>query len=194
MANKKFIIPMSGPLIVGNDSEKIGNLSDLTTTNKTNIVSSINEVNGKFPISIANGGTGGTTATEARTNLGVRTAEQLYYNADGSAGTIELSSSIENYDMLQIFYWSYHDGKWLDSKTIYNNHVSSVTAALNATFSAMLSATENRMLLYSHNIFINGDTLTWGNMYTATLTATAASLVVTESDTFKISRIFGYKY
>lgn len=170
-----------------------GRLSDLETTVNTNLVAAINEIDGKFPVSIANGGTGGTTATTARTNLGVRTAEQIYYNVDGSAGTIELSSNIENYDMVQLFYWTYHDGKWLDSKTIYNNHASSVTAALNATFSAIFS-TQKRMLLYSHNIFINGDTLTWGNMYTATLTDTSAALVVTESDTFKISRVFGYKY
>lgn len=176
------------------DTETIGALTDLTTETQSSIVAATNEINAKFPVSVANGGTGGTTATEARTNLGVRTAEQLYYNAEGSAATIELSSSIENYDMLQIFYWTYHDGKWLESKTIYNNHVSSVTAVLNATFSAALSSKPNRLLLYSHNIFINGDTLTWGNMYTANLTDTDLSVVDTEANTFKISRVFGYKY
>lgn len=177
------------------DTETIGSLTDLTTETQSSIVAATNEINAKFPVSVANGGTGGTTATEARTNLGVRTAEQLYYNADGSAGTIALSSNIENYDMLQIFYWTYYNyGKWLDSQIIYNAHVTYVASSLNATISTTYSTTKKRIKLYSHSIFIDGDTLTWGDTYTANLTDTDLSVVDTEANTFKISRVFGYKY
>lgn len=196
MANKKFIVPMSGPLSVGDDSGKIGNLSNLTTTDKTNIVSSINEVNGKFPVAIANGGTGGTTVTEARTNLGVRTAEQLFFNADGSASTIELSSSIENYDMIQIFYFTYREvsGRWLESSTIYTNHAPSVQTSLSAVFATTYNTTQKRIKLYSCDVYLSGDQLTWGYMYTADLTDTTVSVNNTTEDTFKITRVLGYKY
>lgn len=101
MANKKFIIPMSGPLSVGDDSEKIGNLSDLTTTDKTNIVNSINEVNNKI-IPISQGGTGATTATAARTNLGVMTGTSLWGNNSGTQNTITLSDIYSNYDFIYV--------------------------------------------------------------------------------------------
>ena len=177
------------------DTETIGSLTDLTTETQSSIVAATNEINAKFPVSVANGGTGGTTATDARTNLSVRTAEQLYYNADGSAGTIELSANISNYDMIQIFYWTYHNqGKWLDSKTIYNNQEAAVNTSLNATFSTTYSTTQKRIKLYSHSIFISADTITWGYMYTANLTDATSSVVDTETNTFKISRVLGYKY
>lgn len=101
MANKKFIVPMSGPLGVGDDSEKIGNLSDLTTTDKTNIVSSINEVNNKI-IPISQGGTGATTATAARTALEVMTGTSLWGNNSGTQNTITLSDIYSNYDFIYV--------------------------------------------------------------------------------------------
>ncbi len=73
MSIKSIVYPLS----MGVDSETIGNLADLTTTNKTNVVSAVNEINGKFPVSIANGGTGASTAEGALVNLNlIDTTEQ----------------------------------------------------------------------------------------------------------------------
>lgn len=82
------------PLSMGVKPESIGNLSDLTTTNKTNVVSAVNEVNGKFPVSIANGGTGATTNINAFANLGMIDTQGQVFSANSEADYI---SAVQNF-------------------------------------------------------------------------------------------------
>lgn len=51
-------------------TNEIGDLNNLTTTVKTNLVGAINDVNGKT-IEVSQGGTGATSASDARTNIDV---------------------------------------------------------------------------------------------------------------------------
>ena len=51
-------------------TNEVGDLNNLTTTVKTNLVGAINDVNGKT-IPITQGGTGATSASDARTNIDV---------------------------------------------------------------------------------------------------------------------------
>lgn len=81
--------------------ESIGNLTDLTTTDKDTLVDAVNEVNTKT-IPISQGGTGATTATQARANLEVMTGTWLWSNSSGTKGTITLNDDYSNYDFIYI--------------------------------------------------------------------------------------------
>ena len=73
----------------------MGDTNNLSTTYKDDIVGAINEVNGKI-IPIEQGGTGGTTPAEARTNLGIREAYILYDSQNGTNGNINFSTVLNN--------------------------------------------------------------------------------------------------
>lgn len=97
-----------------------GRLSDLETTVNTNLVAAINEIDGKFPVSIANGGTGATTATDARTNLGgVLSRTELFANSSGAGGTIYLSDDYTNYSYI---YVQFMDNDVFNDATLYRGH------------------------------------------------------------------------
>lgn len=72
---------------------KIGTLENLSTTDKDDLVGAINEVNGKI-IPIEQGGTGGTTAAEARTNLGIQEDCILYDSQNGTSGNIDFTTAL----------------------------------------------------------------------------------------------------
>lgn len=58
----------------------------------------------ELPVSISQGGTGGTNAEEARRNLDVMHKVSLYANASGTTGTVTLSDSVYNYSYIEIFF------------------------------------------------------------------------------------------
>lgn len=68
-------------------AESVGDTSDLDTTDKSSTVNAINELAAKFPVSIADGGTGATDAAGARTNLGIVAGESA-----SASGTITLAN------------------------------------------------------------------------------------------------------
>lgn len=61
----------------------------------------------ELPVSISQGGTGGATSEEARTNLEVMKAHILYHNDLGSEGTITLSDDVNNYEFIDIISWDF---------------------------------------------------------------------------------------
>jgi hypothetical protein len=91
-------------------SEDIGELQTLNTTNKESLVNAINEVNGKT-IPVEQGGTGATTAAEARTNLGIQEAYILYDSQNGTNGNIDFSTvlnvighNLSDFKYLEFYY------------------------------------------------------------------------------------------
>lgn len=91
---------------IATNTENIGQLqtdttglrNDLTTAqgNITTITNDIKKLNSKFPVSIANGGTGATSATAARTSLGVNLVNLgVNASADDLNMTAGLSSNAQ---------------------------------------------------------------------------------------------------
>lgn len=183
----------------GNVTAITGRLSDLETTVNTNLVAAINEIDGKFPVSIANGGTGGTTATEARTNLSVMTGVQLYYNAAGSSGTIELSDEIKNYQCIDIcFFIDVYSSLKYTASRIHNLGENSVITTLNLDIDGMYSSggtSHPRVNVFAAGITITGNSLTWSRSHRAYITDTMTPVVqATTTDTPAIYKIIGYTY
>lgn len=199
MPLKKFSGYWGTSLVQGASSETIGNLSDLTTTDKTNVVSAVNEVNGKFPVSIADGGTGGTTATEARTSLGVMTGVQLYYNASGSSGTIELSDEIKNYQCIEICFHVYiYSGLSYGVARIHNLGENAITTGLTINVAGTYTSggtSKPRVNAFAGNTSISGNSLTHASQNRAYITDNTTPVVEeTTTDIPKIYKIIGYKY
>lgn len=208
-----------------------GRLSDLETTVNTNLVAAINEISGKFPVSVPNGGTGntsltagnillgngtdaitstdcltidkggtgGTTATTARTNLGVMTGVQLYYNASGSSGTIELSDEIKNYQCIDIcFFINVYNSLKYNVARIHNLGENTITTSLTMNIAGTYTSggtTRPRVNAFSTTTTITGNALTWGTHNRAYITDSMTPVVEeTTSDTPKIYKIIGYTY
>ena len=171
-----------------------GRLSDLETTVNTNLVAAINEIDGKFPVSIANGGTGGTTATEARTNLGVMTGVSLYYNDPGTTGTIDLSQSIENFQMIELFFWL------TSVSTTYNSSFKIHSGGINSfnfTTSMVVPSYYNgtpRLNEYAFSGSVSGTELTRYRNQQGKFTGTNQSSVEDTTTTASIYAVIGYKY
>lgn len=134
----------------------------------------------ELPVSISQGGTGATTEADARLNLGIgnlnslntstktsvvdamneinRTIlsdHSLYFNADGSNGTITLSDNAVNYDYFDIYFKNPYDPIF-DCSRIYNPNGKTVVLTMNRI-------TENKMWWYTAQVVINGKTITWQN-------------------------------
>lgn len=174
-------------------SECVGTLSDLTTTAQTTLVAAINEVNGKT-IPITNGGTGGTTVTEARTNLGVMTGVQLYHNASGLHGTVTLSETIANYTAIEIF--AFNNDTLHTSITVWNNGSSACDTAI-TTATPYLSNSENRMSLISSRIAISETSITFSTETYITFRPSGTQVTVgnaASNNYSKIYKVVGYKY
>lgn len=176
-----------------------GRLSDLETTVNTNLVAAINEISGKFPVSVTNGGTGGTTATTARTNLGVMTGVQLYYNASGSSGTIELSDEIKNYQCIDIcFFINVYNSLKYNVARIHNLGENTIVTSLSLNIAGTYTSggtTRPRVNAFSDSTTITGNSLTHGTQNRAYITDSMTPVVEsTTSDTPKIYKIIGYTY
>ena len=174
-------------------SEGIGSLSNLTTTDKETLVGAINEVNGQI-IPISRGGTSGETLTEARTNLGVMTGVELYYNASGKHGTITLSDSISNYAAIKVL--AFNSDNLNISITIWNNGGNGCETAVTST-SPYIQNSENRMTLLSSRIAISDTSITFSTETFATMRPSGTQLTVgnaASASYTKIYKIIGYKY
>lgn len=163
---------------IGDNETAIGDLSSLTTTDKTDLVSAINEVSASIGtpdvsnvtgvLPIANGGTGADTKSEAKVNMG-------YYTA--SLGSWEYNTSTVSFGISSPT--GANDFEAWDSITLYmyGDRVSSVAVTtVNFTFAGKTgpirtkngylksheytSANPNYDASYPHVIFAEGTTLT----------------------------------
>lgn len=167
---------------------------------RANVNQRLTDIKDMFPVSIANGGTGGTTATLARTNLDVMTGVQLYYNASGYHGSIPLSDTIANYSKIEIFFL-FNEPNVRDSNALWTNGASSMIASLTVGYS-LKESSEPRIRFFNSVVTLSANTLTFGNESYCTLrpkNTTSSSGTVTVGDnssygTLVIYKIVGYKY
>lgn len=101
---------------LSNNSETIvditreeGNISNVGTSFSANNMNNLEQrISSMFPVSISNGGTGGTNATTSRQNLELLKAFVLYNNDAGNEGTVTLSDDADNYEILDIIIWDFY--------------------------------------------------------------------------------------
>lgn len=173
------------------DTTTVGDLSTLTTTEQSSIVAATNEINAKFPVTIANGGTGATTATDARTNLGVVLPVPLYGNAAGNTGTVTLNDAIGNYTLIEITTKN-GDGSFLGFQ-MWNDYANSINGVLTIP-SAYMSGNENRISLKVRQFSISGDTITWTSGSYANLKPSSTYVSTAAETAIGICKVVGYKY
>lgn len=114
---------------------------------RANVNSRITQANSYFPVSITNGGTGGTTATAARTNLGVYTPVLLYENSSGNLGTIVLPDSAANYE-------------FLDFNITYRHCVRIYRPNNNTCLISYVAAEGNSLIWVAKEVSVNGTIIT----------------------------------
>ena len=145
-----------------------------------NLVSSFTQ--GTIPIS--KGGTGGETATEARTNLEVYKVYKLYDNESGTTGSISLSDSAENYVFLEIYY---KDGLIAGNTKIYstNGKAFSLSAP---------NIMENQFYLTNAIGIISGSSLTISRQGYCNIQNDGHTFVNSNDYRILITQVYGFKY
>lgn len=161
-------------------ANKTGDIKNLSTNDKSSIIAAINEVNSKT-IPVSQGGTGGTTATAARTNLEVMKSYVLYDNDSGNEGTVTLSDNAGNYEFLDIIIWDFHVTR------VYNRSGRTVGAMKIGGYGG------NYMEWYSEALAITGNTITRAGC-THVLLKTDSSLKFDYISNLPIRSVIGYKY
>lgn len=141
-----------------------------------------------FPVSVANGGTGATTATSARTNLDVMHATTLYSNASGTNGTITLSDNVSNYSIIRFYYTGNvaRQSCDVDVDTLANNEI---CLQVNYCNSAQ-SATWSKSCLLS----VSGNTVTFSRNTSVKIESSGVSFDTTTTERMYILKVVGYKY
>ena len=137
---------------------------------------------------VSKGGTGSATISEARSTLDVYKITALYINDSGTTNTITLSSSIQNFNYIEIFTRN-NDG-----------HRMSVKFRVNATAPeiCLLSATTYDYALYTpaialkcSNVKVSGKTITWDEQANSDLRYQVSTIAASD---IKIYRVVGYSY
>lgn len=168
-------------------STSIGDLNNLNTTEKSNIIGAINEINTKT-IPISQGGTGATTSSSAISKLGV-SGTVLYSNESGTTGTITLSKPYTNFSRIGV----YAKGQY-DNDSIYNEMRTSISyMTLGCT--SFNNSNYDMLVWRLAYITFSGNTISF-------LTNGAASFFVgsghylesATTDGLKITRVVGYNY
>ena len=171
-------------------STSIGDLNNLNTTEKSDIIGAINEVNSKT-IPISQGGTGATTASNAISNLGV-SGTVLYSNESGTTGTITLSQPYTNFVRIGV----YAQGQY-DNDAIYNEiytHINYMTLGATSIADTQYNCTVWR------TAFINfsGTVLSFINNCSSAYNSHQSNVdnryAVSTGDGLKITRVVGYNY
>lgn len=164
----------------------IGNLANLTTTEKSTVVGAINEVNGKV-VPISKGGTGAENKTQARTNLEVKKEYVLYNNLSGSNSTITLSDSISNYSSIEVYYHTESNGECSN----YNKFVPGANPIL--LFSARINDAGSECFIKTVKTTFSSSTVSFAYGYQLIVGGYNDNLF-TSNSAIKIYKVVGYKY
>lgn len=161
--------------------------TDLVT--RLNVNEKIQQINSLFPVSIANGGTGATTASSAISNLGV-SGTVLYSNESGTTGTITLSSPITNFNTLGVYAknrGTYH------SAAVYNEIRPGYTTVMSLSATTSTNNNYDTTVWFCAVMNFSGTTLTFSKNFASSYNRTGG-YNSNSSDGFKILRVVGYKY
>ena len=142
-------------------------------------------------VTVAKGGTGGTTAATARTNLGIAPT-QLYSNA-GASGTVTLSASVEDFARIKVFY-SDNNGVKAGCFELYNPAIGD-KFDLYAFEAASTTTTFIRRTRYT--VGTTGKTLVPSNGGIVGIvhsTNTLANCTTTNVNNLRITRVEGYAW
>ena len=180
--------------------DEINNMFPLTVgnggTGKTSLTSGqillgngTSAITSTATLPVSKGGTGGTTTKTARTNLDVFTVTPLYSNTSGSSGTITLSSSIQNFNYIEIFTRN-NDQRRMSLK-FKVNATSPKMSLISATVFDIAQYTP-AIALKCSNITVSGTTITWDEQANSELRSN--SVTTTATSDIKIYRVVGYSY
>lgn len=136
---------------------------------------------------VAKGGTGGTTASVARTNLDVLHATTLYSNNSATTGTITLSDTVTNYSFLEIYF---------RNKGVYSIRIvpsQDITVLSNAIIGGGSSAADATLDFFTAIVNISGTTITFGSYHSGFMKG-AEQNTYYNTNTPGIIRVIGYSY
>ena len=144
-----------------------------------------NITSGTLPIE--RGGTGGTTASSARSNLGV-SGTVLYSNSSGSSGTITLSSTVDDFMRIGI-----HVKRMGDKLGGYNEVFKPYATGISISTIDASNNTYECTIWLSCLIALSGTTLTFSRNFASSYDKTYG-YKSNSAEGFKIVRVVGYNY
>lgn len=145
---------------------KIGNLSDLDTNDKENLVNAINEVLSKYaPI-------------------------ELYNNSSGAYGNITLSDNASSYTYMEIFFSGNDGSNYQASVKVCNPNGKTVSLLY-----TLNDGTAQNFYFKVKNVLINGTTISnVDGRYADATFFNSASPAINKVDHIRINKVIGYKY
>lgn len=158
--------------------------TDLVT--RSNVNEKIQQINALFPVSVANGGTGGTTASAARTNLEVMKAYTLYENSSGTQSTITLSDSSANYEYIEIYFRD--NSSCCEFSKVYNPNGVAITLS-----TIKVSSNYDRVWIKPSVISISENTITFTIEACRATLMKSNEITITNTSNIWICKIVGYK-
>lgn len=152
-----------------------------------------NITSGTLPVE--RGGTGGETATAARTNLEVTKEYVLYENASGTSSTITLSESIFNFQRLKIYFCNMSNLRMASSADI--NVVTTLSrngAILSFCYPVVASngVTESFNFSAAYIAFPSNNVINFNRNYGMNIQTSKIQFI--NSVLIKIKKVVGYKY
>lgn len=167
-----------------------GNVSRVGTSfSSVNMNDLENRIYSMFPCKISDGGTGATTASEARKNFGVLTSEVLYENSDGTKNTVPLSNPSTGYEFFEIEYTV--QGRTMISRIHEPYHktttLSETAGYVNNNDIMTLWRTCAIKVNYQSIVFLGTRTM-WGYI------TNNGAPIVSDTNDLAISKVIGYKY